>query len=79
MSKNFPKISKSNPFQKLFQKRGKIAIRSQNIISFIKNGDDSELNHFDRLVVDQEVELALFQRVAAETKLEMKDFLARKL
>ena len=50
-----------------------------NIINFIKNGDDSELNQFDRLVVDQEVELALFQRAAAETKLEMKDFLARKL
>ena len=50
----------------------------KNIINFIKNGDDSELNHFDRLVVDQEVELALFQRAAAETKLEMKDFLARK-
>ena len=49
-----------------------------NIINFIKNGDDSELNHFDRLVVVQEVELALFQRAAAETKLEMKDFLARK-
>ena len=53
--------------------------KMNNIINFIKNGDDSELNHFDRLVVDQEVELALFQRAAAETKLEMKDFLARKL
>ena len=52
--------------------------KMNNIINFIKNGDDSELNHFDRLVVDQEVELALFQRAAAETKLEMKDFLARK-
>ena len=52
--------------------------KMNNIIKFIKNGDDSELNHFDRLVVDQEVELALFQRAAAETKLEMKDFLARK-
>ena len=52
--------------------------KMKNIINFIKNGDDSELNHFDRLVVDQEVELALFQRAAAETKLEMKDFLARK-
>ena len=50
--------------------------KMNNIINFIKNGDDSELNHFDRLVVDQEVELALFQRAAAETKLEMKDFLA---
>ena len=49
-----------------------------NIINFIKNGDDSELNHFDRLVVDQEVELALFQRAAAETKVEMKNFLERK-
>ena len=53
--------------------------KMNNIINFIKNGDDSELNHFDRLGVDQEVELALFQRAAAETKLEMKDFLARKL
>ena len=53
--------------------------KMNNIINFIKNGDDSELNHFDRLVVDQEVEMALFQRAAAETKLEMKDFLARKL
>ena len=53
--------------------------KMNNIINFIKNGDDSELNHFDHLVVDQEVELALFQRAAAETKLEMKDFLARKL
>ena len=52
--------------------------KMNNIINFMKNGDDSELNHFDRLVVDQEVELALFQRAAAETKLEMKDFLARK-
>ena len=52
--------------------------KMNNIINFIKNGDDSELNHFDCLVVDQEVELALFQRAAAETKLEMKDFLARK-
>ena len=52
--------------------------KMNNIINFIKNGDDSELNHFDRLVVDQEVELALFQRAAAETKLEMKDFLTRK-
>ena len=52
--------------------------KMNNIINFIKNGDDSELNHFDRMVVDQEVELALFQRAAAETKLEMKDFLARK-
>ena len=52
--------------------------KMNNIINFFKNGDDSELNHFDRLVVDQEVELALFQRAAAETKLEMKDFLARK-
>ena len=52
--------------------------KMNNIINFIKNCDDSELNHFDRLVVDQEVELALFQRAAAETKLEMKDFLARK-
>ena len=53
--------------------------KMNNIINFIKNGDDSELNHFDRLVVDQEVEMTLFQRAAAETKLEMKDFLARKL
>ena len=52
--------------------------KMNNIINFIKNGDDSELNHLDRLVVDQEVELALFQRAAAETKLEMKDILARK-
>ena len=52
--------------------------KMNNIIDFIKNGDDSELNHFDRLVVVQEVELALFQRAAAETKLEMKDFLAKK-
>ena len=52
--------------------------KMNNIINFMKNGDDSELNHFDRLVVDQEVELVLFQRAAAETKLEMKDFLARK-
>ena len=52
--------------------------KMNNIINFIKNGDDSELNHFDRLVVDQEVELALFQRAATETKLEMIDFLARK-
>ena len=52
--------------------------KMNNIINFIKNGDDSELNHLDRLIVDQEVELALFQRAAAETKLEMKDFLARK-
>ena len=52
--------------------------KMNNIINFIKNGDDSELNHLDRLVVDQEVELALFQRAAVETKLEMKDFLARK-
>ena len=52
--------------------------KMNNIINFIKNGDNSELNHFDRLVVSQEVELALFQRAAAETKLEMKDFLARK-
>ena len=50
--------------------------KMNNIINFIKNGDDSELNHFDRLVVDQEFEMALFQRAAAETKLEMKDFLA---
>ena len=27
--------------------------KMNNIIKFIKNGDDSELNHFDRLVVDQ--------------------------
>ena len=52
--------------------------KMNNMINFIKNCDDSELNHFDRLVVDQEVELALFQRAASETKLEMKDFLARK-
>ena len=52
--------------------------KMNNIIDFIKNGDDSELNHFDRLVVVREVELALFQRAAAETKLEMKDFLAKK-
>ena len=53
--------------------------KMNNIINFIKNGDDSELNHFDRQIIDQEVELALFQGAAAETKLEMKDFLARKL
>ena len=50
-----------------------------NIINFIKNGDDSELNHLDRLIIDQEVYLALFQRAASETRLEMKDFIAKKI